>query len=108
LQCILPEDDGQVCSHHIFSCPSGLGSGCIDGQPASQVLLRLIFVDVGDLEVWGPLNGPETQSKHRYPTRVFLSTTVVLVPGRGVADVLSRPSQVVPLVEVVADSTLVA
>jgi hypothetical protein len=50
---ILPEDDGQVRSHYIFRCPSGPGSGRIDGQPASRVLLRLIFVYVGDLEVRG-------------------------------------------------------
>jgi hypothetical protein len=72
--------------------PSGPGSGCIDGQPASRVLLGLVFVDVGDLEVWGPLNGSETWSKRRYSTHVFLSTTVVPVLGRGVADVLSQPS----------------
>jgi hypothetical protein len=62
-------------------------------QPtASGVLLRLIFVDVGDLEVWGPMDGPETRSKRKYSTRVLLSTIVVPVSGRGVADVLSRPS----------------
>jgi hypothetical protein len=88
----MPEDDGQVCSHHVFSCPSGPSSGCIDDQPASWVLLRLVFVDVGDLEVWGPLDGPETWIKCRHSTRVLLSTVVVSVLGRGVADVSSRPS----------------
>jgi hypothetical protein len=63
LQRIVPEDDGQVRSHHIFSCPSGPGSSGIDSQPASRVLLRLVLVDVGDFEVRGPLNGPETRSE---------------------------------------------
>jgi hypothetical protein len=53
LQCILPKNDGQVCSHHIYGRSSGPGGGRIDGQPASWVLLGFIFVDVGDLEVWG-------------------------------------------------------
>jgi hypothetical protein len=61
-------------------------------QPTSRVLLRLILVDVGDFEVWGPLNGPETWSERRYSTRVLLSTIVVSIPRRGVADVLPRPS----------------
>jgi hypothetical protein len=64
----------------------------MDGQPASWVLLRLVLVDIGDLEVWGPLDGPETRSKRGYSTCVFLSTFMVSVPGRGVGDVLSRPS----------------
>jgi hypothetical protein len=38
--------------------PSGLGSGCIDDQLASWVLLRLVFVNVGDLEVWGAIEWP--------------------------------------------------
>jgi hypothetical protein len=89
LQCILPKGDGKVRGHYIFSCASGLGSGRIDGQPASRILVGLVFVDVGDFEVWGPLDGPKTRSKRRYSTRVLLSTIVVPVPGRGVADVLS-------------------
>jgi hypothetical protein len=81
-----------VRSHHIFSCPSGPGSGGIDSQSASLVLLRLVLVDVGDFEVCGPLNGPETRSERRYSTHVLLSTIVVSVPGRGVADVQPRSS----------------
>jgi hypothetical protein len=92
LQRILPKDDEQIHNHHIFDCPSGPGSGGIDGQPASRVLLRLVVVDVRDLEVRGPLDGPETWSKRRYSTRVFLSTVVVSVLGRGVVDVLPQPS----------------
>jgi hypothetical protein len=88
----MPKNDGQVCSHHVFSRPSGPGGGRIDGQPASRVLLRLILVDVGDLEVRGPLDGPETRSKRGYSTCVFLSTFMVSVLGRGVGDVSSRPS----------------
>jgi hypothetical protein len=79
-------------SHHIFSCPNDPGSSGIDGQPASWVLLRLVLVNVGDLEVRGPLNGPDTWSKRQYSTRVFQSTVVVSVLGRGVVDVLPRPS----------------
>jgi hypothetical protein len=92
LQRILPKDDGQICSHHNFSCPNSLGSGGVDSQPASRVLLGLVLVDVGDLEVRGPLNGPETWSKRRYSTRILLSTIVVSVLGREDVDVLLRPS----------------
>jgi hypothetical protein len=63
LQRILPEDDGQVRSHHIFNCPSGPGSGGIDSQPTPRVFLWLVLVDIGDFEVRGPLNGPETRSE---------------------------------------------
>jgi hypothetical protein len=59
---------------------------------ASWVLLRLVLVDVGDFEVWGSLNGLETRSERGYSTRVLLSTIVVSVLGRGVANVLPRPS----------------
>jgi hypothetical protein len=72
-----------------LSCPSGPGGGRIDDQPVSWVLLRLILVDVGDLEVRGPLDGPKTRSKRRYSTCVFLSTFMVSVLGRGVGDVSS-------------------
>jgi hypothetical protein len=92
LQCILPKDNGQICCHHVFCCPGGLGGGRVDGLPAPRVLLRLVLVDVGDFEVRGPLDGPETRSKRGYSTCVFLSAFMVSVPGRGVGDVLSRPS----------------
>jgi hypothetical protein len=92
LQRILPEDDGQVRGHHIFSCPSGSGGSGVDSQPTSRILLRLVLVDVGDFEVRGPLDGPETWSECRYPTCVFLSTMMMSVPGRGVVDVVPRPS----------------
>jgi hypothetical protein len=92
VQRILPEDDGQVCGHHIFSCPSGSSGGGVDSQPASRILFRLVLVDVGDFEVRGPLNGPEMWGECRYSTRVLLSTMVMLVPGRGVVDVVPRPS----------------
>jgi hypothetical protein len=88
LQCILPEDDRQVCSHHVFGCPSGLGDGGVDRQPASQILFRLVHVDVGDFEVRGPLNGPEVWSECRYSTRVLLSSMMMFVPGRGVVVVV--------------------
>jgi hypothetical protein len=54
-----------------------------------RVLLRLVLVDVGDFEVRGPLNGPETQSECRDPTCAFLSVFMVSVPRRGVDDVSS-------------------
>jgi hypothetical protein len=92
LQRILPEDDGQVCGHHIFSCPSGSGGGGVDNQPSSWILLRLVLVDVGDFEVRVSLNGPETWGERRYSTRVLLSMMVMSVPGRGVVDVVPRPS----------------
>jgi hypothetical protein len=53
LQRILPKDDGQVRGHHIFSCPSGSGSGGVYSQPTSRVMLRFVLVDVGDFEVRG-------------------------------------------------------
>jgi hypothetical protein len=90
LQCILSKDDGQVCGHHIFSCPSGSGGGGVDGQPASRILLRLVLVDVGDFEVRGPLNGPEAWSERRYSTRDLLSSMMMSIPGRGVVVVVPR------------------
>jgi hypothetical protein len=63
LQRVLSKDDRQVCGHHIFGHPSGSGDSGVDDQPASRILLGLIFVNVGDLEVRGPLNGPEAWSK---------------------------------------------
>jgi hypothetical protein len=92
LQCILPEDDGQVGGHRIFGCPSGSGGGGVDGQPASRILLRLVLVNVGDFEVRGPLNGPEAWSECRYSTCVLLSSMMMSVPGRGVVVVVPRPS----------------
>ena len=96
MQCILPEDDGQVCSHHIFSCPSGPGSGCIDGQLASRVLLRLVFVDVGDLEVGRPLDGPETLSERGNSARILLQMFMSSVLGRGVGSVTEPPKVLAP------------
>jgi hypothetical protein len=53
LQHVLPKDNRQVRDHHILGCPCGSGSGGVYGQPASRILLRFTFVDVGDLEVRG-------------------------------------------------------
>jgi hypothetical protein len=92
LQRILPKDDRQVRGHHVLGCPGGSGGGGVDGQPASRILLRFIFVDIGDLEVRGALNGPEAWSKHRYSTIVFLSSVMMSFPGRGVVVVVPRPS----------------
>jgi hypothetical protein len=92
LQRVLSKDDRQVHSHHILGCPCRSGSGGVDGQPSSRILLRFIFVDVGDLEVRGPLNGPEAWSKRRYSTGVFLSSMIMSFLGRGVVVVVPRPS----------------
>jgi hypothetical protein len=92
LQCILPENDRQVRGYHVFGCPSSSSGGGVDGQPASQILLRLVLVDVGDFEVWGPLNGPKARSECRYSTCVILSSMMMPVPGRGVVVVVPRPS----------------
>jgi hypothetical protein len=92
LQCILPENDRQVCGHHVFDCPSGSGGGGVDSQPASRILLRLVLIDIGDFEVWGPLNGPKARSECRYSTCVLLSSMMMPVLGRGVAVVVPRPS----------------
>jgi hypothetical protein len=53
LQRVLPQDNGQVRSHHILCRPSGPDGSCEDGQPASWILLGLVLVNVGDLEVGG-------------------------------------------------------
>jgi hypothetical protein len=81
--------NGQVRRHDVLHCPSSPSDSRIDGQPASRVLLRLVLVDVGDLEVGRPLNGPETGSKRgnsarillpvMEPPKVFGPPTVVLV-----------------------------
>jgi hypothetical protein len=92
LQCILPEDDGQVRGHHVLGCPGSSGSGGVYGQLASRILLRFIFVDVGYLEVRGPLNGSEARSKCQHSTRVLLSSGMMSVPGRGVVVVVPQPS----------------
>jgi hypothetical protein len=54
----------------------------VDDQPAARVLLGLVLVDVGDLEVGRPLDGPETWSKRRNFAHILLSVFVSLVPGR--------------------------
>jgi hypothetical protein len=51
-----------------------------------------IYVDIGYLEVRGPLNGPEAWSKCRYSTRFLLASMMLSVPGRGVVVVVPRPS----------------
>jgi hypothetical protein len=89
---VLSKDNRQVRGHHIFGCPSGSGGSGVDGQPASRILLWFIFVNVGDLEVRGPLNGPEAWSKCRYSTRVLLSSMMMSVLGRGVVVMVPRPS----------------
>ena len=46
LQCILPEDDGQVCCHDVLHCFGGPCGGRLDSQPVPQILLGLVLVDV--------------------------------------------------------------
>ena len=92
LQCVLPYNNGQVCYHDILHCPSSPDGRCIDGQPASWILLRLIFVDVGDLETQRTLDGPEARSKHGDPARILLSMIMSSIPGRGVSIWSPRPS----------------
>jgi hypothetical protein len=54
------------------------------------------------------LNGPETWSEHRHSTCVLLSMMVMSVPGGELLTwCLDRP-RVIPPVEAIADSTLVA
>jgi hypothetical protein len=62
-QRVLPRDNGQVRHHDVFCRSGGLGGGCIDGQPTVRILLRLVLVDVGDLEVRRPLDRPEPGGK---------------------------------------------
>ena len=89
LQRILPQDNGQIRRHHVLRRPGG---GRVDGQPTTRVLLGLVLVDVGDLEVGGPLDGPKTRSKRADSALVFLPAFVRSVPGRGVSSVSSQPS----------------
>jgi hypothetical protein len=74
--------------------PAAQHGSHVDSQPAAQVLLRLILVDVGDLEVGKPLDGPETRSERGNSTRVLLSVFMSSVLGRGVGSRSSRPSSV--------------
>ena len=108
LQHVLPLDNGQVRRHDVLRCPSSPGGGRIDGQPASRVLLRFIFVNVGDLEVRRPLDGPEARSKCGDSTRILLPMFAPSVPGRG-AELghLDRPRNGL-LVEATTDSIRVA
>jgi hypothetical protein len=57
LQRVLPQDNGQVRRHDILRRPSGSGGSRVDSQPAAWVLLRLVLVDIGDLEDGRPLDG---------------------------------------------------
>jgi hypothetical protein len=72
--------------------PQQLGGGGVDGQPASQILLRLVLGDVEDFEVRGPLNAPEAWSERRYSTCVLLSSMVMFIPRRRVVVVVPRTS----------------
>jgi hypothetical protein len=92
LQRVLSEDNGQVRSHHVLGCPSSSGGGGVDGQPASRILLRFVFVDVGDFEIRRPLDGHDAWGKGRYSTHVLLSLMMMSLPGRGAVVVVPRPS----------------
>jgi hypothetical protein len=92
LQRVLSQDNGKVHRHHVLYCPGSPGSSRVDSQPAAQILLGVVLVNVGDLEVGRPLDGPETQSKREDFACVFLSMFVLLAPGRGVGSMSSRPS----------------
>jgi hypothetical protein len=69
-----------------------MGGGRIDDQPASWVLFRLIFVEVGDLEVRRQLNGPEMRSKRGDSACILLLLFTPSVSGRGVGTRSSRSS----------------
>jgi hypothetical protein len=92
LQRVLPKDNGQVCHHYVLHCPGGPSGSHVDSQLAAQVPLRLVLVDVGDLEVGRPLDGPKTRSKRGNSARILLPVFVSLVPGRGVGSRSSQPS----------------
>jgi hypothetical protein len=108
LQCILPQNDGQVRYHDVLCCPSSLGSSCVDGQPTPWVLLGLIFVDVGDFEIGRPLDGLEARGERGDLARIHLSMIMPLIPGRRVSIRSPRPSWAGLLVEAAADSIWVA
>jgi hypothetical protein len=92
LQLVLPQDNGQVHRHHVLHCPGGPCSSRVDSQPATRVLLSLVLVDVGDLEVGRPLDGPELWSKRENSACVLLLVLMSSVLGRGVGSRSSRPS----------------
>jgi hypothetical protein len=92
LQRVLPLDDGQICHNYVFCCPCGPGGGRVDGQPATWVLLGLVLINIRDLEVGGPLDGPEMWSKCRDFARVLLLAFMRLILGRGAGSMSSQPS----------------
>jgi hypothetical protein len=59
----LPKENGQVHCHEVLRGPGSPSDSRVDGQPATWVLLRHVLVDVGDLEVGRPPDGPETRSE---------------------------------------------
>jgi hypothetical protein len=69
LQCVLPEDNGQVGCHDVLHRLSNLGSSRVDGQPVCRVLFGCILVDIGDLKVRRPLDHSESRCKGRDSTR---------------------------------------
>jgi hypothetical protein len=50
---------------HAWVWPPKSGCDSVDGQPAARVLLGFILVDVGNLEVWQPLDHSEPGGKGR-------------------------------------------
>jgi hypothetical protein len=92
LQCVVPQNDGNVSCHDVFCCPSSLGSGCIDGQPTPWVLLGLILVDVGDFEIGRPLDGPKARGERGDPACILLSMIMSSILGRGTSIRSPQPS----------------
>jgi hypothetical protein len=82
MQCILPENDGQVRCHDVLYCSDSPCDSCIDGQLAIRMMLGLVLVDVRDLEVRRPLNhlesGERTETSH-----VLWPPDILLERGRG-------------------------
>jgi hypothetical protein len=89
---VLPQDNGQVRRHDVLCCPSSSDGSRVDNQPAARVLLRLILVDIGDLEVGRPLDGPKMWSERGNYSCVLLPVFMSSVPGRGVGSRSSLPS----------------
>jgi hypothetical protein len=108
LQHILPQDNGQVRYHDVLCRPSSPGDSRVDGQPDAWVLLRLILVDVGDLEIGRPLDGPEMRSERgNSHVSSCRSSCHRSHGGESVVGRLDHP-RYGPLVEAATDSTRVA
>jgi hypothetical protein len=72
--------------------PAARRDSRVDGQPAARVLLRLVLVNIANLEVGRPLDVPEMWIERGNSACVLLPMFMSSVPGRGVGSRSSRSS----------------